>query len=585
MFRLGAARRLLSSAGPTPVPRRVAVLPRSVAVAVPLSALAAGVWLGSDPERPERVVRQAQAGVRAARLAVCFTQIVVDYRWTRRRSAMVATGESAEASLAADRLRHEQLQEAAWRAEQARTLTVDQGASASERASAEVAAAAARDEAGALGEQIAARALELDLRDAAGATAMAAAHERCAARLMTLCLANGGVYIKLGQHIAQLDYLVPEAYTRALSPLFQHSSESSWDEVVAVVTAELGLHPDQAYDGFERAPIASASLAQVHRARHRRTGEPLAVKVQHAGLREASSADVAAVGMAVAAAARLFPDEFTLRWVYEEMSQLLPLELDFRQEAANADRCRAFFSRGGGGEALAGRVVVPAVDASQTTARVLTMRFEEGVSVTDVAGLRRAGLKPSHASALLSQAFLSMVFTGHFVHCDPHPGNILCRPAPAAGTSRFWWAREWVRWLVGVAPAPQLVILDHGLYRDFDQSFVLSYARLWRAIVTADADGIRAEADWLGVGKYYTLLAAMLTARPWSDILRSKDDPARLRERGTAADKAQIRTYAAQYAKAIAVVRPPPPPSSRCCCSGFVIKLRVPSLEWQLSAY
>jgi aarF domain-containing kinase len=523
-------------------------------VAVPLIGLAAGVWFGSDPDRPQRVLRQAQAGVRAVRLAVCFTQIVADYRWTRRQSAAASADDSAQASLAADRLRHKALQEAAWLAEEARSLTVDQGASASEREKAEAVAAATRDEAGALGEQIANRTLELDLRDAAGTAAMAEAHERCAARLLALCLANGGIYVKLGQHIGQLDYLVPEAYTRVLSPLFEHNSESSWDDVVPVVTAELGIHPDEAYDAFERLPIASASLAQVHRARHRQTGEPLAVKVQHARLREALFADVAAVGMAVSAAAFLFPQEFTLQWVYEEMAEFLPLELDFRQEAANANRCRAFFSLGGGGEALAGRVVVPAVDASCTTARVLTMRFEDGLRVTDAAGLRRAGLSPSRASALLSEAFLTMVFTGNFVHCDPHPGNILCRPAPAAAPGRFSWATEWLKRQAGVAPAPQLVILDHGLYRDFDRSFVLSYARLWRSIVTADADGIRAEADWLGVGRYYTLLAAMLTARPWSDILRAKDDPAQLRERGTAADKAQIRTYATQYAKAIAEV-------------------------------
>jgi len=64
--------------------------------------------------------------------------------------------------------------------------------------------------------------------------------------------------------------------------------------------------------------------------------------------------------------------------------------------------------------------------------------------------------------------------------------------------------------------------------RSFDRAFTLSYARLWRAIVTADADAMRAEAETLGVGPYYTLLAAMLTARPWSDILRAKREPEQL---------------------------------------------------------
>mgnify|MGYP003684678313 CR=1 FL=1 len=525
---------------PPPASRRLASL------ALPLSALGMGIWLGADEERPHRVVGHALAAGRAARLAVCFAQIALDYRLTRRRAIT-----ADDAALSAERERHEELQREAWKAEQARSQAVDSGASGTELALAEAAAAAARDAAGALGESIAARALELEARDEARASALAAAHERGAARLLSLCLANGGIYVKLGQHIAQLDYVVPKAYTRTLSRLFEHNSTSSWNDVVAVIVSDLGEHPDTAFASFEREPIASASLAQVHRAVDKRTGEPLAVKVQHLGLREACSADVAAVGIAVEAAAWLFPDEFTLRWVYEEAANLLPLELDFRCEAANAARCRSFFSRGGGGEALAGSVVVPDVDDERTSARVLTMTFEEGVRIVDAHGLREAGLSPSPVSTLLSNAFLTMIFKGHFVHCDPHPGNILVRPAERIRKGPLAWFGS----RFGGAPSPQLVILDHGLYREFDRSFVLSYARLWHAIVTADADAIRKEADELGVGPYYTLLAAMLTARPWSDILRAKDDPEQLRERGTAADKAQIRTYAAQYAKAIAVVR------------------------------
>ena len=68
-----------------------------------------------------------------------------------------------------------------------------------------------------------------------------------------------------------------------------------------------------------------------------------------------------------------------------------------------------------------------------------------------------------------------------------------------------------------------------------------------------DADLIREQAEAMGVGRYYPLLAAMLTARPWTDIMAS-DDPASLAERGTAEDKAQIAGYAAQYARQIGLV-------------------------------
>jgi len=148
-------RRLASAAGGGAW-QNIRLLPRSAAFGIPL--LAAGVWLGSNPERPDRVVRYAGAVARAVRLAVCCTQIAVTYRSARAGDGPAG---SAEVALDADRVRHRRLQVEAWKAEQARSDAVDRGASPRERAAAEAAAAVARDEAGALGEQIAARSLEV----------------------------------------------------------------------------------------------------------------------------------------------------------------------------------------------------------------------------------------------------------------------------------------------------------------------------------------------------------------------------------------------------------------------------------------
>ena len=95
-----------------------------------------------------------------------------------------------------------------------------------------------------------------------------------------------------------------------------------------------------------------------------------------------------------------------------ELAPHLPLELDFRLEAANAARCRAFFAPGGGGSALAGQVVVPAVHAELSSTRVLTMGFEEGVSVTDVAGIAEMRLRPHAVARQLSECFCAMIFGG-----------------------------------------------------------------------------------------------------------------------------------------------------------------------------
>ncbi|EOD28819.1 hypothetical protein EMIHUDRAFT_234481 [Emiliania huxleyi CCMP1516] len=444
--------------------------------AVPLVAFGAGVLLASDPEQPARFTAYAASARRAVRLAGACSLVAFDYSRAKRSLIAAEKAEFLDGDAA-----HWELQVASGKAERLRADAVRRGEPS---AVLEEEARRTREEAAAYGEALAGRRLEAGQRSGRAA-AWDEVHERNAARLLALCIANGGVYVKLGQHAAQLDYLLPPQYTRTLHQLFEHNRASSYEDVSRVIEEELGAPPEALFGSFERAPIASASLAQVHRATEHGTGAPLAVKVQHAGLREECASDLQAVGLAVAAAEWLYPDDFRLGWT-------------------------------------------PAVVGALTSARVLTMTYEEGVSVTDVAGLRRLGLDPNEVSRLLCEAFNAMIFDGGFVHCDPHPGNVLV----------------------------QLVLLDHGLYRDLPRAFALTYSRLWHGVVLGDADAIREAAEEMGVGQYYPLLAAMLTARPWTDILRAGDtgDARALQEKGTAADKKQIAGYAAQYAKHIGIV-------------------------------
>lgn len=156
------------------------------------------------------------------------------------------------------------------------------------------------------------------------------------------------------------------------------------------------------------------------------------------------------------------------------------------------------------------------------------LRTGSGVSVVDADRIRAIGLRPSDVTHLLSRTFNAMVFEGGFVHCDPHPGNVLVRPHPNRPSK------------------PQLVLLDHGLYRELPRHFVQLYASLWCAVLVGDADGIRHVSSQMGVGEYYPLFAAMLTGKPWADILDTRSGTGRLREKGTAEDKAAIRGYAQQ---------------------------------------
>ena len=100
-----------------------------------------------------------------------------------------------------------------------------------------------RDDAVALGEELARERTKLG-GEASLAARWQALHERSARRLLDLCMANGGVYVKLGQHVAQLDYLVPAPFTMTLSALFEHNSVSPTESIVALVEEELGAPLD-----------------------------------------------------------------------------------------------------------------------------------------------------------------------------------------------------------------------------------------------------------------------------------------------------------------------------------------------------
>lgn len=282
---------------------------------------------------------------------------------------------------------------------------------------------------------------------------------------------------------------------------------------------------EELWDDFDIEPIASASLAQVHVAYDKRTGRKLAIKVQHRGLRETSVGDIFALCTVVRIAERLFED-FSYGWIADEIAPHLPRELDFLNEGMNADRAAIDMKKTG----LA--CVIPKVLWEESTARVLTMEFEEGFRATDIEAIEKAGLNKKDIAKLVSSVFSSQVFLGGHVHCDPHPANVLLREKNGK---------------------PELVLVDHGLYRELDADFQLRYSRLWKALMLADLEGIKSACHDLGVDEAYTLFAAMLTARPFDEIIEraKKGSLSQTINRDSNADKAVIRGYVQQFIHSI----------------------------------
>ncbi|WPT16693.1 Putative ABC1 protein [Picochlorum sp. SENEW3] len=358
---------------------------------------------------------------------------------------------------------------------------------------------------------------------------MEACHARGAQRLLQLCFSHGGIYIKLGQHVAMLDHLVPDAYVRTMRQnLLDRCPVSSWASVERTIREDFGCPWNELFEELDPIPVASASLAQVHMARDRTTGEKLAVKVQHEDVREMSAVDLAAIEGLVKFVAWIAPDaDFT--WLVREAHENLPRELDFRIEAENAFACRDMLESS---DALRGRVVIPDVDALRTSPRVLTMEWIDGVTIGDAGGLKDISCHPKGLARLIATCFSEMIYRFGFVHADPHVANMLVRST----TSPHGW---------------QLVLLDHGLYRRLDDEFRIEYSKLWKSLILGDVGGITESATNMNAADSVPLFAGMLTQRQWRDVTKWEKGSSRLGYERTEREKEEIQEYVGQHAQEI----------------------------------
>lgn len=248
----------------------------------------------------------------------------------------------------------------------------------------------------------------------------------------------------------------------------------------------------------------------------------VAVKVQHLQLQGFIDSDLFVISCAVRLVKRIFP-EFDFDWLADEMRVNLPRELDFRGEALNSERLLGNLKRTGrtplqNGTTAGNIVRIPKVYWHHTARRVLTMEYLPGAKASDRTFLLQNGIDPGQVSALITSVFSEMIFMHGFVHCDPHPGNLLIRPRPAL-SSPFLFLRPW-RPKGGSRPF-ELIILDHGLYRELPDAFRLHYTSLWRAVIDADEPAIQASVRALLPScptDVHRLLSCILTQRSWLSI-------------------------------------------------------------------
>jgi len=236
----------------------------------------------------------------------------------------------------------------------------------------------------------------------------------------------GPIFVKFGQVLSTRRDLLPADIADQLALLQDRVPPFSSDLAIAEITRALGAHPDQLFASFQREPVASASVAQVHFA-VLRDGTEVAVKVLRPGVHAAIGEDIALMHIAAGWVERFWEDGRRLkpREVVAEFDTYLHDELDLMREAANASQLRRNFA----GSPL---LLVPEMHWDYCSQSVIVMERMHGIPVSQTARLIEAGIDLKRLSRDGVEIFFTQVFRDGFFHADMHPGNILVSTSPAS---------------------------------------------------------------------------------------------------------------------------------------------------------
>ena len=229
----------------------------------------------------------------------------------------------------------------------------------------------------------------------------------------------GPIFVKFGQVLSTRRDLLPADLADELAKLQDRVPPFGSDFAVAEVESSLGKRLDQVFGSFEREPVASASVAQVHLAALK-DGTEVAVKVLRPGVERAIAKDVLLLETAAWLVELLWADGRRLkpREVVAEFARHLDDELDLVREAANASLLRRNFAE-------SPLLAVPAIHWDFCSRRVMVMERMHGTPISQIDVLRRKGVDIPALSRAGVEIFFTQVFRDGFFHADMHPGNIL----------------------------------------------------------------------------------------------------------------------------------------------------------------
>ncbi len=228
----------------------------------------------------------------------------------------------------------------------------------------------------------------------------------------------GPTFVKFGQLLSTRQDIIPEEFIIELSKLQDKVPSFSYEQVKKQIERELGKPINNIFPYFNKEPMASASIGQVHEAKLK-NGKKVAVKVQRVNIEKTIDEDLDILTYSAELLDKYISSFriYNPKGLVEEFKRTLKKELNYEIEANHISRFYQNFKN-------SETIVIPKVYQKYSTKKVLTMSFIEGTKISELGRIKGKWLNKKTIAKNGIEAFFKQILIDGFFHADPHPGNI-----------------------------------------------------------------------------------------------------------------------------------------------------------------
>ncbi|KAF6141775.1 hypothetical protein GIB67_027953, partial [Kingdonia uniflora] len=290
------------------------------------------------------------------------------------------------------------------------------------------------------------------------------AHERNAKRVLSLIIELEGLWVKMGQYLSTRADVLPEAYIRLLKQLQDSLPPRPLQEVYRTIQNELGKPISDLFSNFDENPLATASIAQVHRATLN-NGKEVVVKVQHEDIKKIILEDLKNAKSLIDWIAWAEP-QYNFNPMIDEWCKEAPKELDFNHEAENTKTVSKNLGCNRNCDTIIpeNRVDVLIPEVIQSSEKILILEYMDGIRLNDCESMDAFGVDKQKLVEEITRAYAHQIYVDGFFNGDPHPGNFL----------------------VSKEPPYRPILLDFGLTKSISSSMKQALAKMFLASAEGD---------------------------------------------------------------------------------------------------